>query len=141
MQDIICPKKFRTSEYIAKGAEIILKFVGCGNIPSYDEILKIAMDNEGLNPPVHKDHLGEEFNIGTFTGIRPPSMPIFMFEDMYLHGVPWTGLIKKNVIVENYSQTKTFIGENFGKPKAGAGRKTRKKHLTRSKQKQSRARR
>jgi hypothetical protein len=117
VQDIICPRKFRTAEHIAKGAEIILKFIGCAAVPPYAEILKIAQDNEGLNPPAHPNHLGENFNIKTFTGIRPSPMPTYMFEEMYAHGVPWTGLAKHNVATENYSKTKTFVGENINSKK------------------------
>lgn len=117
LQEVICPKKFRTAEHIAKGAEIILRFLEYPDIPPYSEILRITKDNEGLNPPAHPNHLGESFNITTFTGIRPPSMPKYMFEDMYAQGVPWTGAIKKDLGTVNYSKTKTFVGENVAAKK------------------------
>ena len=44
-------------------------------------------------------------------------MPTYMFEEMYAHGVPWTGLAKHNVATENYSKTKTFVGENINSKK------------------------
>jgi len=113
LKEYICPKKFRTSEHIAKGAEIILKFLKCEKVPDYATILAITNDNEGLNPPAHPNHLSEQFNAKTFTGIRPPSMPTYMFEEMYKFGVPWTGIEKEEKAVENYSASKLFVGEDL----------------------------
>jgi len=132
LQEVICPKNFRTPEHIAKGAEIILRFLDCTEVPSYEDLLRITKDNEGLNPPAHPNHLGENINIKTFTGIRPPSMPKYMFEDMYANGVPWEGATKKNLGVVNYSKTKTFIGENIQKKKSNTSRPLIENQLVKS---------
>jgi len=113
LQEVICPKAFRKSEYIAKGAEIILKFLECGDIPPYEELLRITNDNYGLNPPAHPNHLGENINAKTFTGVRPAPMPTYMFEELYAKGVPWTGTVKQEQVVENHSASKTFVSENL----------------------------
>jgi hypothetical protein len=139
LSEVICPKEFRTSDKIAKGALVILNFLKCANIPSYEEVLALVDDNRGLNPPVHHNHLGLPFDPKTFTGIRPPSLPTYMFEEMYAQGVPWVGLEKPEVKVEDYSASGEFVGENFGHGreatasaqnagggKYGGSRKTRK---------------
>jgi hypothetical protein len=114
MKQYIVPTFARTSKYIALGAQVILKMLDCKKIPSFEEILALVIDNEGLNPPVHPNHLRFPVRKTTFTGIRPKPLPVYMFEEMYSNGVPWTGLEKPGVgetIIENLSKSGTMVGE------------------------------
>ena len=113
LDERIAPRQYRTSEKIAEAAKIILLQLKCKDIPSDEKIKELVNSNEGLNPPQHPNHLGNAFNIKTFTGVRPQPIPTFMFEKMYEGDrIPWSGVVKKETELEDFSKIGLFRGNN-----------------------------
>jgi hypothetical protein len=134
MADVIAIKEARTTQIIATAAHKLLTVIGCGTIPSIEEIMLLVDDMTGQNPPEHPNHLGEPYNISKFTGRRPPPLPVNFFEREYKNrsgavSIPWTGITKIRPEFEaleaEYSESIPNLAPKTGK--IGGKRNTRRR--------------
>ncbi len=131
MSNIVAIKEARTTETIAKAAQKLLTAVGCGTIPSIEEIMLLVDDMTGQNPPQHPNHLGESINVSKFTGRRPPPLPFNFFEREYRNttgavNIPWTGIRKIQPKFEELEAEYSEGIPNLSSKMGGNRKKTRR---------------